>query len=255
MCMGAAEEPSADLLRQVSEYKLDNSVGRTYFGDKSFIGVVAVACGGKSTVINELVTNHPDFHAVQTLTTRMPLRRDGNTMRYLPHNAAGFQTLANKMNSQQIAQLTRHPSTGYFYGTELVDYAGKNNIMPVLASSIQQFTKLPFRQSVLVALATKPPVWHERFLDRYPPDDEAATIKAEKRLSEARSSLEWCLSPEQFNLFWLTNHDDAARTAGQLVEIVHQGWLNKPFAHQNSLKLGEKMLASLGNLRQYYTTS
>jgi guanylate kinase len=236
------EEPSAAFLEQVANYTLPpERAGQ--LADKVLVPVIGIACVGKTTVIDLVAEQNNDFHRVQTLTTRPASPRDvSGTMRHLPHNQQGFDKLAKLMDAGELAQIESHPTTGYFYATELSDYPKPYNIIPILAKAMPNIRKLPFQRIDSIAITAQPEFWQNWFRSRYAGKDNQA--EARKRLDEGESSLRWCLGDDFVQ--WVTNEPGrASQTASDLIYAVETG----SALRSGGRHAAKRMLDSLASFR------
>jgi guanylate kinase len=190
-------------------------------GAKTMVAVVGPSSVGKTSLIQEIVSNNTDdFHAVQTLTTRPPSPRDDNgSMRYLPHNQEGFDQLRTKMAQGELVQAKIHDTTGYIYATELSDYPKPYNLLATLATEVHKFRRLPFGYIATIGVAADPRfAWKPWLLERFA---DSTPAEVNKRLAEARISLDWLLNDAE--TMWVENRPGEAAlqyTANEIVRLV-----------------------------------
>jgi hypothetical protein len=218
--------------------------------DKSIVCLVGPTAVGKSTIIQEIVRERPnDFHAVQTLTTRPPSNRDDGLMRHIPHDTTGFGYLRESMKSGNLVQIKRHDTTGYYYATELSDYTKPYNLLATLSSEVGKFRSLPFGYKATVGIAANPKfVWIPWLQHRFPTPD--TWPEAQKRLAEARNSLDWLLHDSE--AMWVENiRDDnvgAVKAAHRVIGLVSSD-LDSATAARG---VGERMYAMLPQIEEYF---
>ncbi len=179
---------------------------------KSLVMIVGPAAVGKSSIMNEAIRYDAGFARVSGLTTRQR-RPDDEPGLYRYVSSQEAERLIAK---GQLVQYVIHPTTGKLYGTENVDFPGYYNLQDTLSTSVNSYFELPFARHVLISLCAEPSVWRQWFEARYPtPGDER-----NKRLREAKSSIEWSLTRTDDH-HWLVNRpDQLSATAEQLVAIA-----------------------------------
>lgn len=157
------------------------------------VGPTAV---GKSTVMNEAVRRDKDFVRATGFTTR-PQRANDEPGQYRYVDAASLQSL---IDQGHVLQYVTNPGNGQTYGTSLEDYPGRFNMKDTLSLAVQEFTRLPFKDHLVISLTVPPDTWKEWLYARYPQPSAERT----ERLLEAKSSLEWSLRQTNAH-HWLIN--------------------------------------------------
>ncbi len=179
--------------------------------DKTLVMIVGPSAIGKSTLMNEVVRKRADFGRVSGFTTRAPRPNDEAGMyRYFSKEEA-----IQKIEKNELVQYAVFPTTGHIYGSEARDYPAHYNLLDTLANVVDELRELPFENTITISLTARPDQWRNWFLSRYPQANE----EAEKRLKEAKLSIEWSLQDPE--TYWLENApDQVAQTAKKLIDIV-----------------------------------
>jgi hypothetical protein len=181
-----------------------------------FVGPVAI---GKSYVMNHLAKTDAEFGRVPVFTTRDARPDDELGMFEIqPHTDESVSELLDTIEAQNVVQYAVHPTTGRIYGSLPRHYAYKYNMLATLSSVVDPMRRLPFAQTIVIGLSTRPDVWRIWFEDRYP----TASEEKSKRLSEAALSLEWLLDPEREGFVrWVVNSpNDPNATTKDIINIV-----------------------------------
>lgn len=177
---------------------------------KTLVMIVGPSAIGKSTLMNEVVRQHPEFSYVRSFTTRA--KRAGEESHY---DFIDKTTALGLKESGKTVTFFEHPTTGDIYGTTAASFPNRYNLLDTLSDTVAQYSLLPFKQAVTITLTAQPAEWQAWFLERYP----AQTAEATKRLAEASLSINWSLNhPETY---WLENPaNKIAETAAKLIDIV-----------------------------------
>lgn len=179
---------------------------------KTLVMVVGPAAIGKSSLMNEAIRLDHTFARVSGLTTRVARPNDEPGLyRYVSEDDA-----RQLIGQRELVQYVVHPTTGKLYGTEARDYPADFNLQDTLSASVDFYRTLPFGRHVLVSLTTDPTAWQTWLQRRYP----QVSPERDKRLQEARMSIEWSLS-QAGEQHWLVNRPgDLSRAATELIAIA-----------------------------------
>lgn len=196
--------------------------------DKTFIMFVSPVAVGKSFLMNHIVETEPEFSRVPVFTTREAREDDEPGMfHYIPHDNAHLDKILTQIERGEVVQYVVHPTTGNIYGSTLKDHANLFNMLPTLSGTVDLLRKLPFKKVVVIGLAAKPKIWKQRVDSRYP----NRSAERAKRLSEARTSLDWLLSSPHVK--WVDNtSSDVSATRQFVVNIVKYNKDGNPAAHE-----------------------
>lgn len=178
--------------------------------DKTLIMIVGPSAIGKSTLMNEVVSQNSDFSYVRSFTTRS--KRPGEESHY---QFIDRETALALRSSGRTVTYFEHPTTSDLYGTTSESFPAQYNLLDALSSSVHSYRNLPFNQTITVSLAAQTSEWQQWFLARYPnPSNEAL-----QRLNEAKLSIEWSLNDPE--TYWLVNQADGIeQTATKLISMV-----------------------------------
>ena len=182
-----------------------------FLHDKTLVMLVGPSCIGKSSLMSEAVRQDTAYGRVSGFVTRAPRPDDDPGMyRYISKDEA-----ARKIRDGETVQSAVSPTTGQIYGSEPQDYAATFNLLDTLANVVDELRLLPFERTVTISLTAPADDWRQWFLARYPKPSE----DAQKRLEEAKLSIEWSLGDSQ--TYWLENPaGELAKTAQALRHIV-----------------------------------
>jgi guanylate kinase len=209
----------------------------TSIKDKSLVMLVAPAATGKSFVINEIVKQADDFHAMPIFTTRNPRPDDDpRYFRIIPHTEKRLSKLLDDIEARQVVQYVVHPTTKRVYGTTVEDYPGKFNLLATLSGAVSSLQNLPFASTHVIGLTAEPAVWKRWFLTRYP----EASEERGKRLKEAILSLEWLIEHHKA-VHWTINRPNAASTVA--TSIINAVEYNQP-PSEDGRQAAKEMLAT-----------
>lgn len=186
--------------------------------------LVAPTAMGKSTIMNTACTLDRTIHRVKSFTTRPP-RANDEQHQYIYVTP---QDLPLLRQSGKIITEVAAPTTGYTYGTLTESYPGELCVLDTLASSVSDYTSLPFRTTHVIGLIAPAARWHTWLLQRYP----VASDDALKRLEEATYSLEWLLSHP--NVHWINNDSTPESAARQLIECMKSAVTSSDQAHAHA---------------------
>jgi guanylate kinase len=157
-----------------------------------FVAVIGPTAAGKTTLIREGMRREPRLHLVlnNTSRARRPDEQEGVDYRFETR-----EHMEARMARGEYAQVA--PSVfGDLYATAAEDYATDGiALLPVLAKAMPVFRALPFKS--IRSIFILPPdwgVWHQRMASRHFMPDQL-----EKRLTEARESLEFALEDTQIS--------------------------------------------------------
>jgi len=183
-------------------------------GQKSLVMLIGPCAVGKSYLIDQLVTQNPEFRKSRSFTTRPPRPDDTpDTIRYLQWTDESIGTFCDDIEAGEFVNFTFHPKTGEIYGTALQDHPGTYNLMPTLASSVEPLEALPFQQAPIIGLVTTPTQWQQWFNNR---EFTSSTDRA-ARIGEGISSLTWLLNQPRASIVANTLDADAATTIQEVV--------------------------------------
>ncbi len=181
----------------------------------AIIGPLAV---GKTTCMLRTQELDSEFAMAGSFTTRD--QREGEPegiYRFLPHDRQTLQIIQEGLERRELVQAAVHPVTGFIYGSEVQDYPKPYTLLDTLANTVEGMRRLPFGGYHEIALVTPPEAWWSRLEHRR---RNVGEEDINKRVTEARSSLEWCLDqgPE---MPWVVNSDGKLdQAAQQLIDIV-----------------------------------
>lgn len=227
-----------DLRKQQASYAPNDSIKES-LSQKTMVFVIGPTATGKTTCI-DLVTEHDsEFARVHSFTTRP--KRTGepeNLYRYIPHNPEGIKQISAKVENKELVQYAIPSNNDHIYGSELADYGASYMILDTLSTAVAQMEKLPFKKIVRIALACPPDQWRKQLSERA---DQLSEPVVEKRLTEAKESIEWSLGQEA-NIAWVNNPIGKADVAArEIIDIARGGLEPNPLNRE----LGMKMLGTL----------
>lgn len=202
-------------IRDYPEYYEPSADTRAELGQKSLLMVVGPCAVGKSYVIDALTTLDPAYGKVRSISTREPRADDTpETMQTFAWNNRDIDELCTLIEQGDFVNYTFHPKTGDLYGTLRDSYPADINVLPALATSVDDLSKLPFSSSYIAGLVTTPEAWQTWFDERpfVSPSDRA------NRIAEAALSLEWLLNRPDASIVVNTpgSPNDAARQLRRL---------------------------------------
>jgi guanylate kinase len=186
---------------------------------KTLVMLVGPVAIGKSYLIGQVSAIDPEFKQVSVFTTRDQRPDDDPALfRILPHTNKTLFEIQNKIQQGDLVQFTVHPTTGRIYGTEPQNFSVRYNLLPMLASAIDDRIQKPFARAHILFIVARPEIW-KRWLDtRYPVKSEERT----KRIQEAIISLKWALAENQpYHITWIENSvENPERTIEDITNIV-----------------------------------
>lgn len=196
-----------------NEYRPADGV-RKVIKDKTLVMIVAPAAMGKSYIISHTIATDPQFAQTISFTTRDPRSGDEGNMRTIPPSEQHISTLLQLIEAGQVVNYAIFPTTGMLYGTDLMSYPGKINLLPTQSHSVDTLRRTGFGHSVTIGLVTHPDTWKAWFEARYPsPSSEKSS-----RLKEGVLSLSWLL--QDGDVRWLINRDGHGdKTVAELIEL------------------------------------
>jgi guanylate kinase len=201
--------------------------------NKAIINLVGPSAVGKTSLINEIDSNYPDFSRVISYTTRKP--RDGE-----PLDAYRFITAddtdIDKLTTSSV-QYDRFPGTDIVYGTQVSDYRNKYNLLDTLSSSVRTFRGLGFSACKQFIIVTSPMEWQERINTRAFSDEQLLN-----RLDEGIKSLEWSLS-EKDAVKWIYNQTSHLQASSKsIVELSVDNSAYTFHDDRNAKEIGRDLL-------------
>jgi guanylate kinase len=162
------------------------------------IGPMAV---GKSACIKTVTDLDSEFGRVQSFTTRPIESRDSpDEFRFLEHDEPTLTELLSRAKKGALVQYAIHPTTGYVYGSELIDYSHPYMMLETLSSGVALLRELPFGKLAEITIVAPPEDWVARFSSRVGNNYKQAT----KRLLEGEQSLQWSLDQGD-SISWVNN--------------------------------------------------
>lgn len=196
-----------DLTELVKNYKPNQNVVEAAKKIRilAFVGPSAV---GKTTLMEAAVEIIPDLTMVGGVTSR-PQRPGESTKEF---EFVSREEVVSGINKGAYVQVAITPA-GDLYATRLEDYdINKVGAMAVLSSVINQFRAL-FGE-VTVAAVTPPSfaIWMERFNER-----NKAKADNQKRLAEAKTSLEFVLNDSDIHFILNDDLNEAIEQTKQLL--------------------------------------
>lgn len=172
--------------------------------------IVGPSAIGKSTLMNEMVRMRDDFAYVRSFTTRSKRPGEASYYDFITRD----QALTIRENDEAITYV-EHPTTHDLYGTTVASYPKRYNLLDTLSGSVVKYRSLPFKSTITIAVTAEPNEWRQWFLSRYP----EPSPEAEKRLIEAKSSIEWAL--EDSSTYWVVNTpSNPQQGAKHIIDIV-----------------------------------
>lgn len=190
-------------------------------GQKVIIMLVGPSCIGKSTLMQAVTQRDDRFSITGSFTSRPPRLDDsGKTYDYIEHIDTELTQLFTQIGQGQVVNYAVHPTTKYVYGSYISQYAKEFNMLDTLASSVEGFRRIPFKECPVVGMAAEPAHWLGWFDSRFPNGHPDRL----KRRDEAIQSLEWLIAEPQDMLHWVINAPDGLeRAAEQVIAIAtHQ---------------------------------
>lgn len=223
-----------------TEYQPSAGV-RKVIKDKTLVMIVAPAAMGKSYIISHTIAADPQFAQAISFTTRDPRSGDEGNMRTIPRDEQHIATLLKLIEAGQVVNYAIFPTTGMLYGTDLMSYPGKINLMPALANSVETLRKTGFGQAITIGLVTHPDTWVAWFNARFP----EPTAEKTARLKEAILSLSWLLQDHEVR--WLINRDGYGdKSVAELIELSRaRDVVPNEEAEQYAKQLRERMTQML----------
>lgn len=187
---------------------------------KNLAMVVAPTACGKSYLMQQVIACDSSCKRVVDITTRPPRADDpAGAFQYLPHDDRNVTTLLDRIAHQDLVQYAIHPTTDYFYGSDIAGYPGEYNFLEVLSSTVALMRRLPFRRTTVIGVAVEVAQWQQWFEARYGTSGD----DRRKRLQEAIMSLSWLTDATHGSLVkWVQNgpsHDPAI----EAIAIVKDG--------------------------------
>lgn len=205
-------EPLDVLVGLERDYQPSTSVAER-IGNKHLIAFIGAFAVGKTTLIESIDAQSPDYAEVVSFTTR-PYRGDGDRYRFLDYTQKNLEVLVGLAQEGELVNFTVHPTTGHVYGTEVADYTARNCMLATTVKSYKSDRNLPFASVRPVVVVAEPALWLSRVATR--------TITASERtarIDEARQSLEWSLDTHAA-LFINNSSPNIQDTANRLVDML-----------------------------------
>lgn len=187
--------------------------------DKSLVMMIGPSCIGKSTVMEEIVTQDMRFGITGSFTTRAPRPDDSKSYDYIASTDETLARLCKQIEAGEVVNYTAHPTTHDIYGTYLSEYGHPYNLLDTLATSAGYFRKLPFRNNSIVGVVADPDIWAMRLDQRFPLGNPARP----KRIAEAVMSFGWLLDQSANDVNWVINEEGRCQEAAQMVIEVALG--------------------------------
>ncbi len=201
--------------------------------NKTIINLVGPSAVGKTSLINEIDSNYPDFSRVISYTTRKP--RDGeplDTYRFINADDADIDELTNSS-----VQYDQFPGTDIVYGTQVTDYRNTFNLLDTLSSSVDTFRGLGFAACKQFIIVTSPMEWQERINTR-----KFSSEQQLNRYDEGIKSLEWSIS-EQDAVKWIYNQTGYLRaSSNSIVELSVDDSAYNNHDDRNAKEIGQDLL-------------
>lgn len=228
-----------DKIRQEARgYIADDGVQQE-LAEVTMVPIIGPLAVGKTSCMTAIESDFPDFAMVRGLTTR-PIRdgEDKNTYRFLRHDAKDLSDILGKMNRRALVQVAVHPTTGYVYGSEPIDYSKPFTMLDTLAGAISFIRQLPFRRIVEIGMIAPPVDWWHRIDVR---NVKVGKEDTRNRLTEAVMSLEWLL--DQGPAFpWVVNRDGHLEETAREVVSIARGNITDTSSNRH---VGELLLGSI----------
>lgn len=180
------------------------------------VAVVGITQAGKSALINELIRLFPDdYHSVRSYTSRaMRAHETPESMQFLTDLAHELDEIVQG----NYVQYTVHPTKGDLYGTKIDSYdLDKINLAPMLSSVIEKLESIGFGQLRTVAVIPEVEGWKNALTAiGFTPEE------LQKRLAEARLSLEWCIDHAEDIIWFEKDYGELTINAQHLHDVLTQ---------------------------------
>ena len=180
------------------------------------VAVVGITQAGKSALINELIRLYPDkYYSVVSYTSRV--MRPHETPESM-HFVTDLDHELEDIEKGNYVQYTVHPTKGDLYGTKPDSYdLDKINLAPMLSSVMEKLESIGFGQLRTVAIVPEVDGWKNALMAiGFTPEE------LQKRLAEARLSLEWCLDHAERMVWFEKDYGDLTANAQRLHEALAQ---------------------------------
>ncbi len=213
------EERLRQLLAEQPTYKPAPKVLQQV-ADAHVICFVGATCMGKTTVMQQLITQDSRFGEFIVFTSREPRPGDNKERyTYYGHSDAGLAPLLERIENHEVLQYNINPFSLLIYGSEGDGYPYDYNVGDVFASSIDGFRQLGYGSVQVLSIATVPEHWLERFDARFPLGDKGR----DARRLEAIHSLEWSLAQTNPDHAWVINRDHELDNAVSMAKRAIDG--------------------------------
>ena len=209
--------------------------------DKVAIGLIGPFAVGKTTIMTEAAMLSNDIAVAGTITTRTPEERDKDSRyEFLADKSSTYNDLLKRIKSGELVQYAVHPTTDKFYGSRLSDYPAPINMIDLVTSAVEPFSKIPFKRFDVVSVVCPDLHWIMRVTDRF---YTIGSVETKKRIDEAIINLEWSLSHD--DMLWLHNPNRRVKHAAkELVRFT----LGEEELYSSGRKSAEGMLNTARNL-------
>src|SRR5579859_2389147 len=197
-----------ELQYAVEHYQPDDKVLEQMAGVR-LLAVVGPTAVGKSSIIEMAVQKSPLLQKVKDITTRLP-RPGQNESEFTFITKDQYLEVVKKRQFVQVAMMP----TGDLYATLPESYpTGKIGIMAVQAGVIPLFRKLFTDLKVVFIVPSSYEIWMEWFNQR-----QSSAEDTDKRLAEAKVSLEFALTDKNIDFILNDKLDEAAERLIQVAE-------------------------------------